>query len=132
VEGRPGSKRRVPTGRRADGEVVLVSADEHLPYDRPPLSKDFLRGESDEDGLPLEDDDWYHDHRIEVRLRAAWGDGFDRARLVDHGDGAFTVWYGQDGVAVGVLTHGAEHDYERGQRLIKEHQPLPPGLVDER
>jgi NADPH-dependent 2,4-dienoyl-CoA reductase/sulfur reductase-like enzyme len=25
------------------GDVVLVSADEHLPYNRPPLSKDFLR-----------------------------------------------------------------------------------------
>jgi NADPH-dependent 2,4-dienoyl-CoA reductase/sulfur reductase-like enzyme len=27
----------------AGGDVVLVSADEHLPYNRPPLSKDFLR-----------------------------------------------------------------------------------------
>ena len=39
----------------ADGEVVLVSADEHLPYNRPPLSKDFLRGESEEEALPLEE-----------------------------------------------------------------------------
>ena len=27
----------------------------------------------------------------------AWGDGFDEARLVDHGDGAWTVWYGDRG-----------------------------------
>ena len=43
----------------AGGQVVLVSADEHLPYDRPPLSKDFLRGESEEDALLLEDAGFY-------------------------------------------------------------------------
>jgi NADPH-dependent 2,4-dienoyl-CoA reductase/sulfur reductase-like enzyme len=55
---------------------------------------------------------------------AAWGDGFDDASLVEHGGGAFTVWYSQDGVTVGVLTHDADHDYERGRRLIEQHQPL--------
>jgi len=49
---------------------------------------------------------------------AAWGDGFDEDRLVDHGDGAFTVWYSRDGVAVGVLTHERDQDYDRGRELI--------------
>ncbi|MEA2197958.1 MAG: hypothetical protein QOJ25_2009 [Solirubrobacteraceae bacterium] len=49
---------------------------------------------------------------------AAWGDGFDEDRLVDYGDGAFTVWYSQGGVAVGVLTHERDEDYERGRELI--------------
>jgi 3-phenylpropionate/trans-cinnamate dioxygenase ferredoxin reductase subunit len=53
----------------AEAQIVLISADEHLPYNRPPLSKDFLRGESDEQSLPLEDDDFYRTNRIEVRLR---------------------------------------------------------------
>ena len=56
---------------------------------------------------------------------AAWGDGFDHADLVDHGGGAFTVWYSQEGVTVGVLTHDADHDYERGRRLIEQRQPPP-------
>jgi 3-phenylpropionate/trans-cinnamate dioxygenase ferredoxin reductase subunit len=56
---------------------------------------------------------------------AAWGDGFDSASLVDLGGGAFTVWYSQDGVAVGVLTHDADDDYERGRRLIEQRQPTP-------
>ena len=56
---------------------------------------------------------------------AAWGDGFDDASLVDHGGGAFTVWYSRDGVTVGVLTHDADHDYERGRRLIEQRQPTP-------
>ena len=56
---------------------------------------------------------------------AAWGDGFDASSLVDHGGGAFTVWYSRESVTVGVLTHGADHDYERGRRLIEQRQPAP-------
>jgi NADPH-dependent 2,4-dienoyl-CoA reductase/sulfur reductase-like enzyme len=54
---------------------------------------------------------------------AAWGDGFDRSRLEQHGDGAFTVWYGREERIVGVLTHGADEDYERGRALIAEAAP---------
>ena len=56
---------------------------------------------------------------------AAWGGGFDDASLVDHGGGAFTVWYSRDGVTAGVLTHDADHDYERGRHLIEQRQPTP-------
>jgi 3-phenylpropionate/trans-cinnamate dioxygenase ferredoxin reductase subunit len=55
----------------------------------------------------------------------AWGDGFDHASLADHGDGAFTVWYSREGVTVGVLTHDADPDYERGRRVIEQRQPPP-------
>jgi 3-phenylpropionate/trans-cinnamate dioxygenase ferredoxin reductase component len=54
----------------------------------------------------------------------AWGDGFDRARFVDHGDG-FTVWYERDGAAVGVLTSNADEDYDRGEELIQRKSPIP-------
>jgi hypothetical protein len=56
---------------------------------------------------------------------AAWGDGFDQARLVDHGGGSFTVWYARGGAAVGVLTHDADHDYDQGRRLIEQRLPTP-------
>ncbi|HWK25644.1 MAG TPA: FAD-dependent oxidoreductase [Solirubrobacter sp.] len=56
---------------------------------------------------------------------AAWGDGYDEARLVDHGGGAFTVWYGTDGTTVGVLTHERDEDYERGRHLVETKAPLP-------
>jgi len=55
---------------------------------------------------------------------AAWGDGFDEDRLADHGGGAFTVWYTQAGVAVGVLTHERDEDYERGRELIARGERL--------
>ncbi len=54
---------------------------------------------------------------------AAWGDGYDAARM-DHGDdGAFTVWYGRDDRLVGVLTHQADENYERGRSMIAEGVP---------
>lgn len=56
---------------------------------------------------------------------SAWGDGFDRADLVDHQGGGFSVWYSRDGVAVGVLTHLADTDYERGGELIAAAAPVP-------
>jgi 3-phenylpropionate/trans-cinnamate dioxygenase ferredoxin reductase subunit len=54
----------------------------------------------------------------------AWGDGFQRARLVDHDDG-FTVWYESEGAAVGVLTYNADDDYDRGEDLIRHRRPIP-------
>src|SRR5690242_7475426 len=49
--------------------VVLVSEDDELPYRRPPLSKDFLRGETGEQELLLAERDWYEG--IDVRLTTA-------------------------------------------------------------
>ena len=57
------------------------------------------------------------DHTLK---HAAWGDGFEQSRLEQHGDGAFTAWYGRDGKIVGVLAHEADEDYERGRSLIAE------------
>ena len=60
------------------------------------------------------------DHTLKY---AAWGDGFDESRLDQHRGGAFTAWYGRDGRVVGVLTHEADEDYERGRSLIAEGAP---------
>ncbi|MEP7091207.1 MAG: FAD-dependent oxidoreductase [Nocardioidaceae bacterium] len=54
---------------------------------------------------------------------AAWGDGHDDVRVVDHRDGGFTAWYSADGVLVGVLTHDADDDYEEGQSLVEKGAP---------
>ena len=62
------------------------------------------------------------DHTLKY---AAWGDGYDDARLVDHADGAFTVWYSSAGTCVGVLTHERDEDYERGSDLVEQGGPTP-------
>lgn len=51
-----------------DGEIVLIGAEEHLPYDRPPLSKAFL-GAADDDGA-LPEVPWF---RTEETLRDELG-----------------------------------------------------------
>lgn len=63
----------------------------------------------------------------------SWSGGWDEARFVDHveegnagdADESFTVWYGRDGVCVGVLTHNFDEDYEEGRELIERGAPLP-------
>ena len=55
----------------------------------------------------------------------AWGDGFDEARVVEHGGGAWTIWYGREGITVGVLTHERDDDYATGRTLIETGATLP-------
>ncbi|WP_275006845.1 NAD(P)/FAD-dependent oxidoreductase [Promicromonospora iranensis] len=50
-----------------DGDLVVVTAEPHHPYERPPLSKDYLRGEAERDvAFPL-DEAWYREHDVTVR-----------------------------------------------------------------
>jgi NADPH-dependent 2,4-dienoyl-CoA reductase/sulfur reductase-like enzyme len=46
------------------GAVALVTDEGTMPYNRPPLTKDLLRGESREDDLPLAEERWLHDQRV--------------------------------------------------------------------
>jgi 3-phenylpropionate/trans-cinnamate dioxygenase ferredoxin reductase component len=54
----------------------------------------------------------------------AWGDGYERNRMIHHPDG-FTVWYSCGDETVGVLTYNADDDYDLGERLIAQRQPPP-------
>jgi 3-phenylpropionate/trans-cinnamate dioxygenase ferredoxin reductase component len=54
----------------------------------------------------------------------AWGDGYERSRMLDHPD-SFTVWYESGEAVVGVLTYNADDDYDLGERLIAERRPAP-------
>ncbi len=51
-----------------DGSIVLVGAEEHLPYERPALSKGYLKGDDDRSSFEVHDRAWYDDHRVELRL----------------------------------------------------------------
>jgi NADPH-dependent 2,4-dienoyl-CoA reductase/sulfur reductase-like enzyme/nitrite reductase/ring-hydroxylating ferredoxin subunit len=54
--------------RDYDGEVVMLSADETAPCDRPNLSKDYLAGNAPEDWLPLAPPEFYREKGIDLRL----------------------------------------------------------------
>jgi 3-phenylpropionate/trans-cinnamate dioxygenase ferredoxin reductase subunit len=51
-----------------DGDVVLLSDETETPYERPPLSKQVLRGEDEESSAFVHPADFYPDHDIDVRL----------------------------------------------------------------
>lgn len=51
-----------------DGAITLVGAERHLPYDRPPLSKGFLRGEKPADAVLFHHASYYDELRIDRRL----------------------------------------------------------------
>ena len=51
-----------------DGRVVLLGAEPERPYERPPLSKDYLRGEAERGAVYLQEDaGWYEQHDVELR-----------------------------------------------------------------
>lgn len=53
--------------READftGRIVMISADDEVPYDRPNASKDYLQDEAPEEWMPLRSPDFYEQHGIE-------------------------------------------------------------------
>ena len=51
-----------------EGRIVLIGTEDERPYERPPLSKDYLRGESGRDKVYVHDEGFYAEHGIELRL----------------------------------------------------------------
>lgn len=69
---------------RANGgraQVTILTSEPYAPYNRPPLTKDFLRGESGREDLPLEGEDWYAENGVELRT-ATVAAALDRERGV--------------------------------------------------
>lgn len=58
-----------------DGDIVVVGEERHAPYDRPPLSKEFLKGDVGADALMLSDTEEYDE------LQAQWLLGERAVRL---------------------------------------------------
>ncbi len=50
-----------------DGKVVLLADEEYLPYERPPLSKDYLAGKKSLGDFTVHDSEWYRENKIELR-----------------------------------------------------------------
>jgi 3-phenylpropionate/trans-cinnamate dioxygenase ferredoxin reductase component len=51
-----------------DGPVVLLGSEDEHPYERPPLSKDYLRGESEREKAHVHPKGFYEQHDIELRI----------------------------------------------------------------
>jgi 3-phenylpropionate/trans-cinnamate dioxygenase ferredoxin reductase subunit len=51
-----------------DDRIVLIGAEHERPYERPPLSKDYLRGEAGREKVYVHDDRFYEEQDIDLRL----------------------------------------------------------------
>ena len=51
------------------GRITMLSNDEAAPVDRPNLSKDYLAGSAPEEWVPLRDNTWYAENRIDLKLK---------------------------------------------------------------
>jgi 3-phenylpropionate/trans-cinnamate dioxygenase ferredoxin reductase component len=97
-----------------DGRIVVVGAEDRLPYDRPPLSKEFLAGKVEVDDLALITDD-------DADLALDWRLG-DPAAALDRGCGAVVLASGREVPADGVvLATGARARSLPGPRLGGVH-----------
>lgn len=51
-----------------EGRIVLIGDEPLLPYQRPPLSKAWLKGEADAESLSLKPPEWYAENKVMLRL----------------------------------------------------------------
>ncbi|MET9894988.1 FAD-dependent oxidoreductase [Streptomyces sp. NPDC006465] len=98
-----------------DGRLVIVGDEPHRPYDRPPLSKDFLTGRAGEDQLALTDAEESEELDAEwlLGVRARGLDARGRTVLLDDGRTVST-----DGV---VIATGASARRLPGDELVGVH-----------
>lgn len=53
-----------------EGSILLIGKEDHLPYERPPLSKRMWGGKKKVESLFLHPQEWYTENGVEVRLGA--------------------------------------------------------------
>jgi 3-phenylpropionate/trans-cinnamate dioxygenase ferredoxin reductase component len=55
-------------GEGFEGKITLLGQERNVPYERPPLSKDYLQGKADRDSIYVNPEPWYADHGVELQL----------------------------------------------------------------
>ena len=74
------------------GSIVLFAAEPHVPYERPPLSKGFLKGEQSADETIVLPESWYAEHDVELRLGTEVTAVDADAHEVEAADGSRTAY----------------------------------------
>ncbi|MEO0882738.1 MAG: FAD-dependent oxidoreductase, partial [Pseudomonadota bacterium] len=70
-----------------EGDICLIGEETALPYQRPPLSKAYFKGELDEERLYFKPADWYETQKVDV-LTGIRAEKIDRSRrLIDLSNG---------------------------------------------
>ena len=100
--------------RGAEGSIAIVGREPDPPYERPPLSKEYLRGDSQREDAYAHDADWYAEHDVELitgRSVMALDTEAREAKL----QGKETIGFGKALIATGAMVNilrvdGAELD----------------------
>ncbi|HEX2284097.1 MAG TPA: FAD-dependent oxidoreductase, partial [Mycobacterium sp.] len=117
-----------------DGHVVMFAAEEHLPYERPPLSKEYLAGKKSLDDFTVDPAAWYRDHHIELQLGTEVSAVDPKAHTVSLPDGS-TVRYDKLLLATGSYPRrppipGADADGVHYLRTIDDANALNSVLAE--
>jgi 3-phenylpropionate/trans-cinnamate dioxygenase ferredoxin reductase subunit len=117
-----------------DGHVVLFAAEEHLPYERPPLSKEYLAGKKSLDDFTTASSAWYRDHHVELQLGTEVTAVDPKAHTVELPDGS-TVRYDKLLLATGSRPRrppipGADAPNVHYLRTIDDAATLNSSLVE--
>ncbi|MCB0928916.1 MAG: FAD-dependent oxidoreductase [Mycolicibacterium insubricum] len=117
-----------------DGRILLLGSEEQLPYERPPLSKDFLAGKTTLGEFTVVDAAWFRDHHVDV-LPGAEVTGVDRHKqAITTADGtAFS--YDKLLLATGSRSRrpdlpGAQADGVHYLRTVGESEALRAALTE--
>ncbi|MGW6694436.1 NAD(P)/FAD-dependent oxidoreductase [Rhodococcus sp. NPDC054953] len=119
-------------GKDFDGSIVLFCAEERLPYERPPLSKEHLTGGKPLTEFTVHPADWYRDHHIDLRLGTTITTLDPAAHTVTLPDGG-TVHYDKAALATGSRSRrppipGADADRVHYLRTVDESDALLAAL----
>jgi 3-phenylpropionate/trans-cinnamate dioxygenase ferredoxin reductase subunit len=71
-----------------DGRISLLGQEPNAPYERPPLSKDYLQGKADRDSVFVHPEPWYAEQAVELSLSTAVTSLNPAARTVTTDTGA--------------------------------------------
>jgi 3-phenylpropionate/trans-cinnamate dioxygenase ferredoxin reductase subunit len=71
-----------------DGDVSLFATEQHLPYERPPLSKEYLAGKKKLEDFTPHPADWYRDNRVDLRLGTTVTAVHSHGHLIELSDGS--------------------------------------------
>ncbi|MGK5111205.1 MULTISPECIES: NAD(P)/FAD-dependent oxidoreductase [unclassified Geodermatophilus] len=117
-----------------DGPVVLVGAESERPYERPPLSKQYLLGAAAREKAYVHDEGWYAEHDVELRtgVRATRLDPAGHRLELDTGE---ALTYGKLLLATGssprrLPVPGADLDTIRYLRTLPDADRLRSDLAE--
>ena len=114
------------------GNIVLLSEEDHLPYERPPLSKEYAAGKKKLADFTVQPAQWFRDHHVDLRLGTEASTVDAAAKTVSLPDGS-TLAYEKLALATGSSSRrppipGSDSDGVHYLRSVDEADALIAAL----